>query len=165
MRKLAGLILLAMLVAFQTNAQEQKKELKKKAPLTAEQNATLTSKKMALALDLSEAQQKQVYQMMLKQAEIRKTKMAEFKKAREEGKELTQDQRFQMQKDRLDAQIAHKAEMKKILSEEQYQKWQKTSKQRVQKGKERMQKARKMREMKERKAKMGERRQVQRKRN
>jgi periplasmic protein CpxP/Spy len=52
------------------------------------------------------------------------TARAQHKAAKEAGKKPTQDERFAMRSKMLDEQIAMKAEMKKILSAEQYEKWQ-----------------------------------------
>lgn len=94
--------------------------------LTPEQVATLKTKKMTLALDLTKAQQKQVKVIQLENAERRKAQMEERKAQREEGevKKPTSEERYAMANARLDHQIAQKAEMKKILSEEQYAQWQ-----------------------------------------
>ncbi len=94
---------------------------------TPEQIATLQTKKMTLALDLTEAQQSQIQTLNLENAKARKAKMDELKAMKEDGerKKSTQEERFTMQNERLDRQIAQKAKFKKILSPEQYDKWQK----------------------------------------
>lgn len=94
--------------------------------LTPEQVATLRTKKMTLALDLTEAQQKQIKVIQLENAEMHKAKMEERKASKEDGeaKKPTSEERYAMANARLDHQIAQKAEMKKILSEEQYTQWQ-----------------------------------------
>ncbi|NND15366.1 MAG: hypothetical protein HKN89_03475 [Eudoraea sp.] len=99
----------------------------KKDKLTAEQRSVLQSKKLTLALDLSEAQQEQMQELLLKKEQDRDTKMAERKEARQErdSTKLSQEQRFAKNNERLDAQIAHKQEIKEILTEEQYEKWEK----------------------------------------
>ncbi len=94
--------------------------------LTPEQMATLQTKKMTLALDLTEAQQEKVKALHLENAKMRKAKMEERKAQKEDGeKKPTAEERYARSNDRLDHQIAHKAEMKNILSSEQYEKWQK----------------------------------------
>jgi len=93
--------------------------------LSSEQMATLETKKMALALDLTQKQQEQIKSLQLEKAKRRKTKMEARKAQKEAGeaKKPTSEERYEMINDRLDHQIAQKAEMKKILSEEQYNKW------------------------------------------
>jgi len=93
--------------------------------MSAEQMATLQTKKMTLELDLNEAQQAKIQALHLKNAQLRKAKMDERKAKMEkgEGNKPTSDERFAMRKERLDAAIAHKAELKKILTNEQFEKW------------------------------------------
>ncbi|PKA97421.1 hypothetical protein B0O79_1082 [Flavobacteriaceae bacterium MAR_2009_75] len=95
--------------------------------LSPEQAATLQTKKLTLALDLDKNQQSKVMALNLEHAKMRKAKMEERKAAKEKGemKKPTADERYAMQNEKLDQMIAHKAEMKNVLSEEQYQKWQK----------------------------------------
>lgn len=112
-----------------------------KVDMTAEQLATLQTKKMALALDLTNSQQKKVMEINLAQAEVRKAKREELKTKKEKGelKKPTSDERFAMENARLDRQIAHHQKMKEILTEEQYKTWKKlTLGKRIQ-GKKKMQ--------------------------
>jgi protein CpxP len=93
--------------------------------LSPEQIATLQTKRMTLALDLSEAQQKQLQKINLDQATSRKVKMEERKSKKEAG-EMTKpssDERYAMQTEKMDKLISHKAQMKELLSKEQYEKW------------------------------------------
>ena len=106
--------------------------------LSSEQMATLQTKKMTLVLDLTQNQQEQVKSLQLEKAKRRKVKMEERKAQKEAGevKKPTSEERFNMENERLDLQIAQKAEMKKILSDEQYEKWnQQPRKNKHQKGK------------------------------
>lgn len=91
--------------------------------LNPEQMATLQSKRMTLALDLTEAQQSKIKEMFAKNAEARKASMEEHKARKENGTTLTDDEKFALKNQRLDKQIAHKKEMKSILNDEQYAKW------------------------------------------
>lgn len=107
--------------------QNKKKKMHKMHNLTPEQAATMKTKRMTLHLDLNEKQQKEIYAIMLANAEARKAKMEEFKAKRESGemKRPTAEERFKMAEARLDHQIAMKAKMKDILNEEQFAKWEK----------------------------------------
>ncbi len=87
--------------------------------MSAEQLATLQTKKMTLSLDLTEAQQAKIQALHLKNAQLRKAKME-----KEEVAKPSSDERYAMKKERLDAAIAQKTELKKILTNEQYAKWQ-----------------------------------------
>lgn len=93
--------------------------------LTAEQRVDLRVKKMTLDLDLNEQQQKEIKALMNEQ-------QAKFEKARETRKSEREsvkrrqaEDRYKMRSEMLDQQIAHKAKMKKILSAEQFAKWEK----------------------------------------
>ncbi|MFC4097675.1 hypothetical protein [Euzebyella saccharophila] len=123
-----AILILMCLVGFTAMAQKgERHQGKGKMDLTPEQIATLQTKKMTLALDLDEKQQKKIMSMNLERAEMRKAKMEERKAARDndEAKRPTAEEKYVMQNERLDQMIAHKAEMKDILSEEQFQKWEK----------------------------------------
>ncbi|MEH6682258.1 MAG: hypothetical protein V7724_17070 [Sediminicola sp.] len=93
--------------------------------MSPEQMATLKTKKMTLALDLSDPQQKEVQQMNLTEATSRQARMQEWKAKKEstEFKKPTSQERYEMKIALLDSQISKKEKMKSILSEEQYQKW------------------------------------------
>ncbi|EAR00611.1 hypothetical protein [Maribacter sp. HTCC2170] len=93
--------------------------------MTAEQMATLQTKKMTLALDLTSNQQNKIQALNLENAEQSKAKMEERKAAKEssEQKKPTSDEIYAMKKARLDAAIAHKASLKDILTPEQFEKW------------------------------------------
>lgn len=124
MKKL--IVALILLMGFTATAQRGQ-ERSHKEEMTIEQRANLHTKKMTLALDLTQSQQEQVQSLNLKNAKMRKTKMEE-RKARKESddtKRPSSEERYAMQIERLDHQIAQKAEMKKILSKEQMEKWEK----------------------------------------
>jgi parvulin-like peptidyl-prolyl isomerase len=95
--------------------------------LSVEQLATLQTKKMTLALDLSEKQQKDILEFNIANAEFRKAKMAEreAKRASEERSKPSADERFAMQNEKLDHRIAQQQELKKILTDEQFDLWKK----------------------------------------
>lgn len=95
--------------------------------LTPEQVATLQTKKLTLALDLSTSQQKAIQELHIENVKRRKEKM-ESGKAKNDSEERgkpSPEERYAMQNERLDHMIEVKAKMKEILSPEQYEKWQK----------------------------------------
>lgn len=98
-------------------------EREQREQLTPEQRSELKAKHMALTLDLTDKQQKDVQKLMLIQAKERQQFMDQHKANKEAGKKPTADERFAMQTKRLDGQIAMKREMKKILTEEQFKKF------------------------------------------
>ena len=93
------------------------------ADLSPEQMATLHTKRMTLALDLTEEQQSKIQDMFTKNAAERKAKMEAHKAKKEKGETLTDDEKFELENNRLDKAIAHKEEMKSVLNDEQYDKW------------------------------------------
>ncbi|WP_299683748.1 hypothetical protein [uncultured Dokdonia sp.] len=116
-------ILTAIVLCLTITATAQRGQHEKRAQLSAEQQATLQTKKMTLALDLSDQQANKIYNIQLEQAKKRKAFIAERKK---EGRsELTKEQRFELKTRKLDHMIAIQKEMKTILTTEQFEKWQK----------------------------------------
>ena len=91
--------------------------------LSAEQQATLQTKKMTLALDLNDQQANKIYTIQLEQAKKRKAFIAERKK--QDRPELTKEQRFELEEKKLDNMIAVQKEMKAILTADQFEKWRK----------------------------------------
>lgn len=119
-----------LLVGFLTSAQEMKVQkgdrkarTENREKLTPEQQAELQVKKMTLELDLNAKQQAEIKKIALEQAKKREAKKTEWKANKEAGKSLSKDEKFAMKNQMLDNQIAHKSEMKKILTSEQYAKW------------------------------------------
>ncbi|MCX2717989.1 hypothetical protein [Lentiprolixibacter aurantiacus] len=125
MKKL--ILTLALLTGVLLSAQEMRPRMHKQkhSDLTAEQMAVLKTKRMALALDLTDSQQRQVQKLNLEQQELRKSRRAEMK-ARREGndeKPVSTEERYEHELDRLNSMIAFKAQMKSILNQSQYEKW------------------------------------------
>ena len=116
-----------LLVGVTAMAQDGKRHRNGMGDLSAEQMATLQTKRMTLALDLTEAQQEQIQALNLENAKLKKAKI-EARKAQKESEEKarpTSEERYAMQNERLEYQIAQKAKMKEILSQEQYEKLEK----------------------------------------
>ena len=100
--------------------------------LSAEEIATLQTKKMTLALVLNESQVNQVYQIQLAQAEKRKARREERKNAKE-NTEKSSKNRLERRNAQLDEKIALQNQMKTILTEDQFKQWRRMAKQRHQK--------------------------------
>ncbi len=110
-----------------TDRKEMRKEKGKEfmKDLSPEQMAQLQTKKMTLALDLSENQQKRVLVLHTEAAKVRKQHM-ELREAKKEKKEKpTKEEKYAMMNAQLDAKIAFKKSMKEILTADQYEKWEK----------------------------------------
>jgi Spy/CpxP family protein refolding chaperone len=150
MRKIASVLVLVFAFTFTAQAQKQRRG-EKRDPLTVEQQTTLMVKRMTLALELTDAQQRKIKPLITQQMTERRAKREEMKKRRDEKKRMEANERFELQNEMLDKRIAFQKEMKSILNSKQYEKFQEMSKQMKKKGKDRMQKMRKMRRFKERK--------------
>lgn len=123
MKKFITMIVLALGITLTTQAQQKGKDQKEQ--FTPEQKTTLKVKKMTLKLDLTDNQVKQVTPIVRKQVEAH-NKMREQRKGAKKGDhKMTADERFAKANKKLDRQIAVKKEMKKILNEEQYKKFEK----------------------------------------
>ena len=98
--------------------------------MTPEQMATLQTKQMTLALDLTEAQQKEMQDLNLENAVKRSEKKNEMREKKESGelKKPTSEERYNMKIAMLDHQIAQKEKLRNILNKEQYVKWEKMKK-------------------------------------
>ncbi len=158
MRKIASVLILVF--AFTLSSQAQKKGRRvQKDPMTVEQQTTLAIKKMTLALDLTDAQQRKIKPLLKKQIQERRDQFEKMKKLREEKKQLESKERFERMNQALDKKIAMKKEMKSILNNEQFEKFEKMSKMR-ERGKRRkmdkMRKVKKLRKMKKEKKELEE---------
>lgn len=116
-----AMIILMALTTFAITAQNKSEDRKEnrsqlRENLTPELRAELHAKKMTLDLNLNETQQAQVNQLLLD--------MEKNKPERPENrKEMTDAQKFEAKNAMLDRRIAMKKEMKQILTEEQFTKW------------------------------------------
>lgn len=95
----------------------------KEVSLTPEQRAVLHTKQLTLALDLDEKQQKKIQEIFLTKEEARAERIAARKES--DSREKDPEKRYERMNARLDEKIAHKKEMKEILTEEQFVKWEK----------------------------------------
>lgn len=114
-------------IALTTSAQNFQGKGRQADPMTPEQVAELQTKQLTLDLSLTEAQQKKVHQLYKEMAEKRQEKRKEMMTLKEKGEKPSSDVRYQMQKERLDAQIEHQNKMKKILDEKQFETWKKNN--------------------------------------
>lgn len=115
-------LILAAVMMMGVTMSAQQKDVKRE-PLKPEQRAELASKKLALELNLNEKQQKDVQKLFLEKSKKAEQAKAQRKADKEAGKKPNADERYAMMNKRLDSQIAMKAEMKKILTAEQFTKW------------------------------------------
>ncbi len=140
MKKLASIVVLMLTTTVMIGQEQGRKG--KRSDFTPEQIAELQTKKMAIALELTNTQQEQIFELAKRKATLRKEKIAEIKALKAADKEVSSDAIFELKKARLDAQLAHQMEMKEILNEQQYDTWKKARNRRVYKAKRKMAKRR-----------------------
>jgi len=107
------------------NRETQRTEMDKLSP---EQRNQLRLKELTLELDLTASQQKEMAKIIAEQDTKREAIKAEMKSKKEGSKKLTTDERFVMKSKMLDEKIALKERVKKILTPEQVEKWEKLNK-------------------------------------
>jgi protein CpxP len=103
------------------------------ANMSAENIATLMSKKMTLQLDLSKTQQAKVYELILETTVKKRAQRAN----RPEGKP-SKEQHFEMQNKMLDDKIAFNKSMKAILNDVQYTLWKQQTQKKKKKKKKKL---------------------------
>ena len=142
MKKIFSLALLALLTVSAFGQEQQRQN--NRFDLTPDQIAEIQTKKMVLHLDLPEKQQQQILEINKRNAIDRKRNMEEQKTLREKGQKPSSDEFANRINLRLDKQIAHQKEMKKILNEKQFESWKNSRKHQTHKINKRMSKRKKM---------------------
>ena len=121
------LFIVALAVVGMTSFAQQRNvtaEKSKMEQMTSEQRNQLQLKKMTLELDLNAAQQNEMRTIIAEQSIKREARMAAGQETQDSAKkQLTADERFTNKNQMLDEQIVMKERMKKILSADQYKKW------------------------------------------
>ena len=123
MKKL--IVALIALTAFST----QNLQAQNRGNMTPEEMAESRTKQMTKDLDLTEVQQKEVAEINLKSAN-------KVGKLRGRGQNLSEDERKALRSKMRDAQVSMQKDMKGILTEEQYKKWDKMQKEMMNKRRE-----------------------------
>ncbi|PIF61936.1 hypothetical protein [Flavobacterium sp. 11] len=121
------LFIVALLVVGMTSFAQERKARPERAKIeqmTPEQRNQLHLKKLTQELDLNASQQKEMSKIIAEQSAKREAKMAERKATKDsDKKQLTSDELFAKKSKMLDEQIVMKERVKKILTPEQYKKW------------------------------------------
>lgn len=123
MKKL--ILMTFIMVGMTVLAQERNRKQKgnEMEQFTPEQRSILQVKKLTLELDLNESQQKEIKAFIAeKNAKMEAAKTA-MKAMKEKGTIPSIDERFAMKSKMLDEQIAAKKRMEKILTPNQFEKW------------------------------------------
>ena len=124
MKKLLVLSLL-FIVSFNSFSQNRKQLGNKLKSFSAEQIATLQTKKMTLSLDLNLKQQNEIFNVFLEEVKFKKIKRGEINERKNNSKEgLSSEEIFDMMNEKLDHQIALNTKMKTILNKDQFLVWQ-----------------------------------------
>ncbi|WP_335967299.1 hypothetical protein [Galbibacter sp. PAP.153] len=140
MKKTLSLLLIVLITATsfaqEKNKSDRKDRTEKRekfksfySDLTPDQIAELKTKRMALALDLTDAQQKEVLSLNKDLATKHKAKIEAWKAKKNTAEKPTKDERYAMLNAQLDEQLAVQGKMKKILDNDQYESWKKSKKQ------------------------------------
>lgn len=108
------ILAIVITLGLTVNAQNKKERGEQLSP---EQRVELRVKKLTLALDLTDKQQKEMKNLLLSKESERQQAIEHLKP--ENNKKLTADERFAMKNKALDQKIAMKEEMKKILTKDQ----------------------------------------------
>ncbi|WP_456377597.1 hypothetical protein [Lutibacter sp.] len=122
MKKLVGLFVIMFVLSSSINAQG-KGNRGRQSNFTPEQQATLQVKKMNLQLDLNQSQQDAIFKLQKNQAMVRQAMRKSMLERKLNGNTLTTEEMFQFKSSRLDRIQQHKIAMQKILTEEQFTKW------------------------------------------
>ena len=107
-------------------AQKEKSRKSFTEDFTPEQQAILKTKKMALELDLNDTQQNQMLELNKGWIAEREKHMADRKNLNTE--EMSSDDRFKMMISKMDTQLAHQKQIKKVLNSDQYEIWKRSAK-------------------------------------
>ena len=123
------LIIAALLVFGMTSFAQDKKEMgarhnrTKIENFTPEQRNQLMLKNMTLELDLNTSQQKEMSKVIAEQSVKIEARMKEMNANKDSNIKPTSAEMFARKNKMLDEKIAMKERMKKILSAEQFKKW------------------------------------------
>ena len=129
MKKALFILMILLTVSITAQERERGKHKGEKMELfkdfSAEEIAQLKTKKLRLTLDLNSEQQKKINAFILKNEQVRKQRIEERKQKESvnKGDKPSKEERLKHMNMRLDEKIAAKAEMKNILNDEQFSKW------------------------------------------
>lgn len=134
-------LILGIVFAFTSTLHAQKGHRKGgNESFTVTQKTNLLVKKMTLRLNLTKSQQAKIKPIIAQQVADRKAMRQKMKSAKKGSKKPTSDQRYAMQNNRLDKHISFKRQLKKVLTDKQYSKFEKQSQRKMGKLKKRQNK-------------------------
>lgn len=121
MKKSILTVCIVSLIAFNSFAQNKQQHKNPMGGFTPDQKVALMVKKLSLNLDLTSKQQEKLKPLFL---EAQNEKAAAHKN-HSEMRNLSNDEKFAKMNEMLDKRIAFQGKVKQILSEDQFEKWQK----------------------------------------
>ena len=127
MNKLIAIAILSLSISGIAQERKEHKRVEREN-FTPEQQSKLQVKKLTLELDLTAEQQKEIATIINEQQTKREVMKNKIKAQRAENKKLSSDEKFALKNKMLDEKIAHKKRLKKVLTPEQLEKWQKLQK-------------------------------------
>ncbi len=129
MKKLVLTTLIAIAVSSVSIAQQAPRsggmkmmQMHQQDDFTPEQRATLKAKKLTLALELSDKQQKELEKLFSEEGKMMQKHHQKMKADKEAGKEVNP---YDLMNQHMDLKIDHQRRIKNILTEDQYTKWSK----------------------------------------
>lgn len=123
MKKLIVVALLFVGVTSFAQVKEGRVERADSEKMSVEQRSELRLKKLTTELDLNVSQQKEMSKIIAELEAKREVAKAARKARKEKGEKLSGDERFEMKNKMLDEQNAMKDRVKKILTPDQFLKW------------------------------------------
>jgi hypothetical protein len=133
------LILVAfLLVGLTSFAQEREGKSERKERLSPEQKEAFLLKRLTKELDLNADQQVKVKAVIATESKKRQELMDARKAKRESGQKPTEQEKADMKKSLQTEQDAFDANLKGVLTSDQYTKWQKIKEDRKEKIREKM---------------------------
>lgn len=119
------------MLSISSFAQEKKQEKKQvhkmdRVEMTADEMATLRTKRMALKLDLTTAQQASLKTLFTEQASYQKTMLAQHREMKKDTATWNKN-KFTIQNARLDHQKEMQDKIRSILTPEQFETWKATA--------------------------------------
>ncbi len=133
------LILVAFLLVGMTSfAQGKEGKLDRKERLSPEQKEAFLLRKLIKELDLNADQQVKVKAIIATESNKRRELMDARKAKRESGQKPTEQEKADMKKSLQNEQAAFDANLKGVLTSDQYTKWQKIKEERKEKMREKM---------------------------
>lgn len=123
-----SILLVALFLSFgmfaQVGKDKKEKNYEKRAMMQdPEAHAMMYADKMSTRLNLTKEQKKEIQELQMKRLEAQQELMADYKGNVDEDAEDMADEKADMQEKKMKIQEDFKNDMKEILDDAQYQKW------------------------------------------